>query len=144
MNLTRIIGLWARNRAPALWEKSILVWDKQKYIKQINTLSNTIFEAAKLKKSGTFISFSAQMFKPHSNLYWKIATLFSMFAALGSVHDNEQSKVIKITEHGTRSIFVSHVMPTCQLGMVLLPFFHALFPSWGLCAVPHSKGLLPV
>lgn len=31
-------------------DNSVPVWDKQKYIKLINTLSNTIFVAAKLKQ----------------------------------------------------------------------------------------------
>lgn len=69
------------------------------------------------------------MFMPHSNLYRKIATLYLMFAALGSVHDNEQSKVTKITVHCTGAVFslmlCQHVMP----GTVFLPFFHAFFPS---------------
>lgn len=66
-------------------KKKIPVWDKQKYIKLKNTLSYTGFAAVKLKKKyEMYVVFSALIFMPHSNVYWKIATLYSMFATLGS------------------------------------------------------------
>lgn len=60
------------------------------------------------------ISFNGLLFISHSNHHWKIAIRYLMFAALGSVHDKEQNKLIKITVRCTVLVFSLTVMPTCH------------------------------
>lgn len=54
------------------------------------------------------------LFTFHSNYRWKIATHYLMFAASGSVYDNEQKKIIKITVHCTVPVFsLCYAMVAC-------------------------------
>lgn len=54
------------------------------------------------------------LFMSHSNHHWKVATRYLMFAALGSILDKEQNKLIKITVHCTVTVLSLSVMPTCH------------------------------
>lgn len=90
----------------------------------------------------------------HSNHHWKVATHYLMFAALGSVHDKEQNKLIKITVHCTVTVLSLSVMPTCHALHSLPPLFsmpsflttaYVLFPSpqhsfLGKLGAPRGQG----
>jgi len=66
------------------------------------------------------MSYSGLQFVSHGNHHWKIATHYTMFAALVSVHDNKQNKVIEVTVHCTVTVFSLSVMVIARVGLFSL------------------------